>query len=284
MIGEPTTRRVTVVGIDGCGKSSIIAALRESAAETFRLVTVTCPDFHDTPNAPLHRLSRQLKAFSDGADEVGSPVVKAVALYLQMTLFGPVERFFVTTYHPTVLVCERHPLIETMVYGPLYVRLGERGASDAAAQQAIRELLEQRNPGTLDTILAWHRAEAARLGTSGDMWALLGEIADVIGQGAAPAIAGFGDRYRTTLPDDVLWLDVPADQAEKRCAARSGTGALETHETTQHLAALRENYLRTRDDLADAFPQLRFHIVDTSDGVDLESSVRACITEGRLFG
>ena len=163
MSGEPTTRRVTVVGIDGCGKSSVIAALRESAAETFRLVTVTCPDFHDTPNAPLHRLSRQLKAFSDGADEVGSPVVKAVALYLQMTLFGPVERFFVTTYRPAVLVCERHPLIETMVYGPLYVRLGELGAADATAQQAIRELLEQhRNSGTLDTILAWHRAEAAQ--------------------------------------------------------------------------------------------------------------------------
>ena len=284
MSGEPTTRRVTVVGIDGCGKSSVIAALRESAAETFRLVTVTCPDFHDTPNAPLHRLSRQLKAFSDGADEVGSPVVKAVALYLQMTLFGPVERFFVTTYRPAVLVCERHPLIETMVYGPLYVRLGELGAADATAQQAIRELLEQRNSGTLDTILAWHRAEAARLGTYGDMWALLGEIADVIGQGVAAAIAGFGDRYRTTLPDDVLWLDVPPDQAAKRCAARSGTDTLETHETPQYLAVLRENYLRTRDELADVFPQLRFHIVDTSDGVDLESSVRACITEGRLFG
>src|SRR5437879_13914438 len=121
---EPT-RRIAVVGIDGCGKSSVIARLGELAGDapgSFR--SITCPSFHDTPEAPLRELSRRMKAFSDATDVIGSLEAKVVALYLQMTLYGPIERFFLDTFRPSVLVCERHPIVESFVYGPFYVHLG----------------------------------------------------------------------------------------------------------------------------------------------------------------
>jgi len=280
------THRVAVVGIDGAGKSSVMARLRElaPAAGPSAFASMTCPDFHNTRDVPLTDLSRQLKAFSVGCDEISSVEMKATAMYLQMTLFGPVERHFLDTWDPDVLIFERHPLIELLVYGPLYVALAGPEWDGHQREHEIAAVLERHEPGTFDTILAWQRAQADRLGSDPDIWKLLSEIADLVGREVTDSIAGFAARFRTTLPDAVLWLDTPPEQAAARCAARSGTGPTEAHETADRLAALRAGYLRVRETLAVAFPEVGFHRIDTGDGVDLEDSVRACISEGKLFG
>lgn len=280
------TRRIAVVGIDGAGKSSIMARLRElaPAGDPAAFASMTCPDFHNTEDVPLTDLSRRLKAFSVGCDEISAVEMKATAMYLQMTLFGPVERHVLDTWAPDVLVFERHPLIELLVYGPLYVALAGPEWNGNDREDEIAAVLERHRPGTFDTILAWQRAQAARLGSDPDIWQLLSEIADLVGREVAASIDGFAARFRTTLPDAVLWLDTPPEQAAARCAARAGSGPKEAHETSERLAALREGYLRVRDTLAVAFPEVGFHRIDTGDGVDLEESVRACVREGKLFG
>ncbi|WP_167473639.1 hypothetical protein [Nocardia arthritidis] len=280
------TRRIAIVGIDGSGKSSVLARLRAlapGAAAPTVFASMTCPDFHNTRDVPLAELSRQLKAFSVGCDEVGSVELKAIAMYLQMTLFGPVERHFVTTFEPDVLVFERHPLIELLVYGPLYTALARPGWQERTRLDEIAEVLERYAPGTFDDILAWHRAEAVRLGAAPDIRSVLGEIADLVDRPVPESIAGFADRFRTTLPDAVLWLDTPPEQAAARCAARSADGPVEAHETAERLGALREGYVRVRHTLARAFPEVGFHRIDTGDGVELAESVLACVTEGKLL-
>ncbi|MCP2275917.1 hypothetical protein ACFYT3_26265 [Nocardia amikacinitolerans] len=280
------TRRVAIVGIDGAGKSSVMARLRELApsGDHVSFASMTCPDFHNTRDVPLTDLSKQLRAFSVGCDEISSLEMKATAMYLQMTLFGPVERHFLDTWAPDVLVFERHPLIELLVYGPLYVALARPEWNGHDREAEIAEVLERHRPGTFDDILAWHRCESTRLGSAPDIWLLLSEIADLVGRDITSSVAGFAARFRTTLPDAVLWLDVPPEQAAARCAERSGDGPTEAHETAERLAALRDGYLRVRDTLAAAYPEVGFHRIDTGDGVDLDESVRACVTEGKLFG
>ncbi|WP_282778526.1 hypothetical protein [Nocardia sp. CC201C] len=282
-MNDNPTRRIALVGIDGCGKSSVLARLRELAPRDRGFGSMTCPDFHTTANAPLHRLSQQLKAFSDGCDEIGSLECKAIALYLQMTLFGPVERFFVDTFAPDVLVCERHPLVETLVYGPFYVLLADLDTDPRAREAQVRDVLDRHAPGTLDDILAWYAGEAARLGTDPDIWNLLGEVSTLVQLEPDAAVPAFARRCRTSLPDAVLWLDVPPEQAAARCTARVGGGTRESHETPELLAELRKGYQRAQQLLPAAFPDLRFHRIDTADGVDLEESVRRCVEEGRLF-
>ena len=280
------TRRVAIVGIDGAGKSSVMARLRELAptGDPDAFAAMTCPDFHNTRDVPLTELSTQLKAFSVGCDEISSLEMKATAMYLQMTLFGPVERHFLDTWSPDVLVFERHPLIELQVYGPLYVALAGPDWNGHDREHEIAAVLERHRPGTFDDILAWQHSQAARLGSARDIWSLLSEIADLVGRDITASVAGFAARFRTTLPDAVLWLDVPPEQAAVRCALRSGEGMEEAHETAERLAMLREGYLRVRDTLASAFPEIGFHRIDTADGVDLDESVRACVREGKLFG
>lgn len=280
------TRRVAIVGIDGAGKSSVMARLRELAptGDPDAFAAMTCPDFHNTRDVPLTELSTQLKAFSVGCDEISSLEMKATAMYLQMTLFGPVERHFLDTWSPDVLVFERHPLIELQVYGPLYVALAGPDWNGHDREHEIATVLERHRPGTFDDILAWQHSQAARLGSARDIWSLLSEIADLVGRDITASVAGFAARFRTTLPDAVLWLDVPPEQAAVRCARRSGEGMEEAHETAERLAMLREGYLRVRDTLASAFPEIGFHRIDTADGVDLDESVRACVREGKLFG
>ncbi|MEV0296907.1 hypothetical protein [Nocardia sp. NPDC050710] len=280
------TRRVAIVGIDGAGKSSVMARLRElaPAGDPGSFAAMTCPDFHNTRDVPLTDLSKQLKAFSVGCDEISSLEMKATAMYLQMTLFGPVERHFVDTWAPDVLVFERHPLIELLVYGPLYVALARPEWNGHDREAEIAAVLERHRPGTFDDILAWQRRESTRLGSAPDIWLLLSEIADLVGREITASVAGFAARFRTTLPDAVLWLDAPPEQAAARCAERSADGFKEAHETAERLAALRAGYLRVRDTLAVAYPEVGFHRIDTGDGVDLDESVRACVMEGKLFG
>lgn len=269
-------RRITVVGIDGCGKSSFMQQLRERTSQRLDFTTITCPDFHDTRNSPLADLSRQLKAFSDAADVIGRPVVKASALYLQMTLYGPVEQFFVQTYQPNAIVCERHPVVESLVYGPLYVALGQdRSSTTTDDEQAVRAVLDRQAPGAMDAALAWYHHHATRLDCAGELWDVLSDVSQLVEKGPDAAIHGFAARYQATLPDDIVWLDITPQRAAQRCAARSGAGRLEVHETEERLTFLRERYLAVRDIFARYAPRTRFHAVEINDGDSVEAVLAA---------
>jgi thymidylate kinase len=279
------TRRIAIVGLDGCGKSSVISRIRQLApARPGAFASITCPDFHDTPDAPLHRLSRHMKIFSDGCDEIGSAEMKALSMYLQMTLYGPVEGFILDTFAPDVLACERHPLIETFVYGPLYVLLTGSTWDGSALEPSIRTVVDRSGADVFESVTGWHAAESARLGDGLGLWQRVADVAAAVQAPFTTAVADFGKRYRTGLPDAVIWLDVPPEQAAARCACRRPGGQVETHEFPGLLALLREGYLRFQENMAREFPNVPIHVIDTSDGVDIDSSVRACIAEGRLFG
>lgn len=249
------TARIAVVGIDGCGKSSLIARLRAE-----HHVTLSCPDLHHNADGPLHDLSRKLAAVGEAADALGDPAVKAATLYLRMTLYGPVEDFLLRTYRPELLVCERHPLIETLVYAPLYARLARHAARAVAP---VLDLAERRLPGATAALRRWQALEQDRVGIGGDLTTVLDEIVAVLGTGTETAVARFARTYRTTLPDRVLWLDTPPAEAARRLALRGGPR--ETHESLAHLESLRAGYRDLGARLERHYPELRFVRVPNSD-------------------
>ncbi|MEV0355074.1 hypothetical protein AB0H71_03335 [Nocardia sp. NPDC050697] len=251
------TVRVAVVGIDGSGKSSLIARVRAA-----RLLTLSCPDLHHNGDGPLHEVSRGLAAVGEAADSLGSPVVKAATLYLRMTLYGPVEDFLLRTYRPDVLVCERHPIIETLVYAPLYTRLARRAAPDVPA---VLALAERRHPGATAALHRWQALEQDRVGIGGDLTTVLDAIAAILGTGTAAAITRLAETYRTTLPDRVLWLDTPPAEAARRLALRGGHR--ETHETAAHLETLRTGYLALGPELEKHCPEVQFVRVPDADEI-----------------
>ena len=213
----------------------------------------------------MHDLSRKMKIFSDACDEIGSAEMKALSMYLQMTLYGPVERFFLDTFTPEVLVCERHPLIETFVYGPLYVLLAGSGWDGSALEPTIRSVVDRSDGEVFTSVSGWHAAETERLGDKVGLWERFADVARPFRPSLRRRVADFAGRYRTTLPDVVLWLDVPPEQAagDARRAARRGW--LRPMRRRAFLSILRQGYLQLQESISQAFPDIRMHVVDTSD-------------------
>jgi hypothetical protein len=252
-------RRIAIVGIDGSGKSAVVQRLREYAALTpDRLVAFSCPRFHDTPDAPLAALSSRLKAFSDVADEIGSFELKLAALYLRMTLFGPVERFFLDTFASQLLVSERHPLVDTLVYVPLYRSRATAGIDATAVEPLLRARLDAQSPGAYAAARGWHELENRRLGRQTDFWALAEDIMEGLAAPPEDVLADFGVRYRTTLPDIVVQLQVDVAVAARRSRDR-GSRRVELHEDERALAVLRDTYDLVLGQLSRLRPEIEVH-------------------------
>lgn len=259
-------RRVAIVGIDGSGKSAVVQRLRQyMALAPDRLVAFNCPRFHDTPDAPLTVLSSHLKAFSDVADDLGNFELKLAALYLRMTLYGPVERFFIDTFAPALLVSERHPIVDTLVYVPLYRSRAVTVVDAVAVEPLLRARLAEQSPDAYAAARRWHELECRRLGREADFWAL---GADVVRAFAAPlvedVVADFAERYRTTLPDTVVLLDVDVAEAARRLRDRESR-RLELHEDQRALAVLRDTYDLVLDQLSRLRPEIEVHRIANAD-------------------
>ena len=232
-------KRIAVVGIDGAGKSTVMRRFVELApvpAET--ALTMTCPQYHDTRDAPLADLSRSLATFSHASDALGSFELKMVAMYLQMTLYGPVESFLLDTYSPRFLLSEHHALIDTLAYGSFYTTMVKRAPDRARLEQPLREHLGQVDPDAYYEIERWHRRENHRLGRELALWDVALHARHVLGQPWPAVIGDLGALYRTGLPDIALFLDLPVTTALERVALRDGSAA-ELHEQAGFLHQLR---------------------------------------------
>jgi thymidylate kinase len=262
------TKTIGVVGIDGCGKSSVIRRFTElSPTARGSVAAMTCPTYHQTPNAPLAVLSQQLDALSKAGDALGSFELKGVALYLQMTLYGPVERFMAETWEPLFLLSEHHALVDSLAYGAFYSQRMKKPLEAQRLEPAVRERL------ALDPILEWHAHEGRRLGEAVDFWALPPHIGRIFAQPRAALVDDLARRYRSRLPDALLILDVPPEVAMARLAAR-GDAQAELHEQSGILALLRQSYRELGNWLAREHPECTTRVIDTTAAGGVDQTLR----------
>ena len=233
--------RLAIVGIDGTGKTSVVRRLRERRGVEGDVATLHSPIFHEGPNAPLSGLSRQLHAVSLAADALELRELKAAMLYLQMTLFGVVERAMVDAYAPRALVSDRHAMVDTLAYGPLYARMLGAQLDAERVEPRLREHLAGGPLDALDATLDWHARVARRLGQDTSFWELPHEVAGVFTRPHDEVLAECARRFRTTLPDAVVLLDITPEEALRRSATRTAPSS-ELHEHAAALEGLRRIY------------------------------------------
>lgn len=262
------TRKVAVVGIDGAGKSSLVERLAGRAAGD--ALALTSPRFFEMPDAPFGFLSRALDALTRAADALGSFELKGASLYLQMTPFGPVERFFVDTYAPELVVWDRHAVVDTLAYGALYGQLVRR-PPDEALRGPLGERLEAELPGATEAIAAWLAVENRRLGEALGLWEVAPHLGALCRRPPAELLPELERRYRTALPDAVVLLDVPGEVAARRLAGR---GSAELHEQAAMLEQVRRCYFAALRFLRDAHPEVRTEVI--------EGSAEAAVLDARL--
>lgn len=256
----PAPFRLAIVGIDGAGKTTVVRRLREQLGVEGDVATLHAPAYHEGPNAPLGLLSRQLQAVSLATEALGLLGLKAAVMYLQMTLYGAVERAVVDAYEPRALVSDRHAIIDTLAYGPFYGRMVGAVVDVQRAEQMLREQLVAGPAHALDATLAWHARTEHRLGQESSFWELPQQVAAAFARPQDVVLAEFARRYRTTLPEAVVLLDVTPEQALRRSAMRTTRSSM-VHERVAVLEQLRAAYIATLKALA---PRIAVHRVDAS--------------------
>lgn len=276
---QRNVRQVALVGIDGAGKTTVSRRIFERAPQVRdRIQVVHCPSYHEDADAALGSLSRKMEAFSRGADALASFELKASALYLQMTLFGPVAAAATEAFRPEVLLCERHPVVDSLAYGPFYKQMVRKQLDADAMDRPLREALEARTPGAYEAVRRWHQGEQRRLGTDVSFWDLPHDVCAIFGEPMPDQIKALAKRYRTGLPDVVVLLDVEPAEAQRRVRARDGDAA-ELHESAEYLTALRQSYLGVLEGLRKAAPSVERHVIRSGDLEALDETVDALLAQ-----
>jgi len=269
-MSEP--HRIALVGIDGSGKTTTIAHLRRQLGAEGDVVTVHSPSFHENPNAPLQQLSRQMREVSLVADEIGAFGLKVTMLYLQMTLYGAVERGMIEAFRPRCVVSDRHALVDTLAYGTIYKSL--------APEPLDREILEPLllghlpSPEALEATIAWQQRLERHLGGEADFWDLALDLDRAFDAGPAEILAEFGRRYATSPPDTIVLLDVEPVETMRRAAVREAASS-ELHEDPAILEALRGMYEHALDLLAEHCDVSVYRIC--GDGLSPEETMEALV-------
>ncbi|GAA0553164.1 hypothetical protein GCM10010172_39630 [Paractinoplanes ferrugineus] len=235
--------RTALVGLDGSGKTTVATRLRK--LHGVAVIHAIRP--HDDPTSPYAELSRHLTAASAAADSVGHPQLKVALLYLQLNLYGPQERRNTVP----VLVSDRHPLVDPLVYLPMYARMATTGGPgpDVGRWWAAQE------PETARVVRDW----LWECGGGEDIWALGTELLGLATLAGEELTRELVQRLEVDPPDQIVMLALPVEEALSRTRRRSS--GTELHETTAALRAVEAAYERVLSDLATSIP---VHRVDCS--------------------
>jgi thymidylate kinase len=237
--------RTALVGMDGTGKTTVARQL----AQLEGVAVIHAIRAHDDPQSPYAQRSRHLAAASAAADVTGRAELKVAVLYLQLCLYGPQERL--AAAETPVLLADRHPLVDPLVYLPLYAGIA---VDDDPGADVDRWWAEQ-PPETAGVVRDWLRACSG--GT--DPWALGTELIRLAAEPPAAMLAELVRLFKVELPDQVVLLELPVAEALDR--ARSRSAGAELHETAAVLTAVRAAYDTTLEWLGRS---LTVHRIDCS--------------------
>ncbi|MBL4649799.1 MAG: hypothetical protein JKY03_08710 [Aureispira sp.] len=229
---------IAITGIDGCGKSTVINKLIARQKENPTAYQVfSCTNFHDTPNAPFAELSKGMDALSQYADERNDPTIKYVSLYLKMTLFGAIERFFIDYYCPTILVTERHPLVGSLAYGSLYLQMNAK--VDLQQKTTWNSALLEQKKIPWAAILNWFDLENKRQGRILDFWDLPAFLIKIQAQEPVDLVPSLEALFRTALPHKIIHFQIQEELAATRVGQNKRK---EIHESKKNLVYINKAY------------------------------------------
>ncbi|MFJ5837830.1 alpha/beta fold hydrolase [Streptomyces shenzhenensis] len=223
--------RAALVGIDGTGKTTVARLLSTAPGVS----VVHAIRAHDDPDSPEATRSLHLARASAAADLIGSSPLKVAVLYLQLCQYAPAERR--ATQRSAIVLADRHPLVDPLVYLPMFARI----AGDPDPRDAVLRWWAEQGPETARAVRDWLAACSG--GT--DPWAL---GLDLLRLAAAPRdelAQRLADMFSAAPPDAVVRLQLPVDEALRR--TRSRRNGTELHEDARLLTGLARAY----DDVLD---------------------------------
>ncbi|WP_343667588.1 hypothetical protein [Chitinophaga sp.] len=232
-------KTILITGLDGCGKSTLFSKLKERKPAHVALINLPHIDEHSLPATSVLKTKAQLlNQMSREADEANWSDLKALALLGAMLLYGQLVQEIATPL-TRVLIVERHPLIDPLIYAKFY---GERISSGL-------ERLDYYN-ATYSDLLAFI-VSLLPIESKGNY---AGEIFHFIG--AAFKNGTLSEIFKAALPDKIFFLKADPALLLSRISARK---VAEPHEQLPVLTLLDKTY----DSLFAGIPE-RVEYIDAS--------------------
>jgi thymidylate kinase len=223
-------RTLLITGLDGCGKSTLFSKLTGEKPDHVALITLPHIDEDSLPrDSAIRRQARLLNQMSRQADEKSWSDLKALALFGSMLLYEQLVREMCTPL-TRLLICERHPLIDPLIYAKFY-------AERLTADHLKREKLDYYNT-TYSELLVFIVGLLPIKSEGDHALEIFTFIHDTFKSSAVPD-EQITQLFKVGLPDKIFFLKAAPEILFDRIASRK---VAEPHEKLQVLALLDKTY------------------------------------------
>jgi thymidylate kinase len=225
------TKTILITGLDGSGKSTLFSKLEAANLAHVTLVSALHVDVDTLPdNSELKKPIALLNEMNQEADAKNRDDFKAIALFCAMVLFGKLVEEK-STAATRIVVCERHPLVDTFAYAQFYVpRLSSSGSMDLEMLLYFSTKYE----ALFSFILAQLPIENKDEGVI----AIYKFIKTFFIKKIAPD-AETETVFQTSVPDKIFFLKAPPEVLMDRISSRK---VIEAHEKLSVLSQLETTY------------------------------------------
>ncbi len=224
-------KTILITGLDGSGKSTLFSKLEAARLEHVTLVSALHVDIDTLPDTSvLKQPITLLNEMNQEADAKNRDDFKAIALFCAMVLFGKLvdEK---TTAATRVIICERHPLVDTFAYAQFYLpRLKSSGSMDLEMLFYFSTKYEALFSFILEQLPIENKEEG--------VLAIYRFIKTFFVKKIAPD-AETETVFKTKVPDEIFFFKAPPEVLMERISSRK---VIEAHEKLSVLSQLETTY------------------------------------------
>lgn len=257
---------ILITGLDGSGKSTLLSKLENALGPddaVLRVPTIDCELF--ASNQALYQTARFINEIGKMADETKNPQLKIVAMFGAMVLVPSLSKELRKSDR-TRLFFERHPLIDTRVYGAAYFKLMHPELIDRTTFDPIEEKFSEEFDFLLD--LTPIKTTRSQFGPSHDLMQFLQQL---FSQDSEQINEDLQLLFPIEKPNHAYFLDAKAETLHDRLDSRS---TREHHESVELLSKMRPIYTKVFSEL-----KIAHTIIDASNWEELDLFTEKIIGE-----
>ena len=231
-------KSILITGLDGSGKSTLLHRLEE-ISDPERVAFIRVPKIDADlfrSNKELYNTTLFINKMHAEADRIKKPSLKVIALFSSMLVFRELEEHLKKD-SLNLMVCERHPLIDTVVYARFY-------SSKMDPNHISLELLRSIESNYPEAVEHLFSISGSKSTGKGQMHSILSFIHDWFAIQKKLGTEDLKKIFKVDLPDKIIYLSASAVTLMERLKSRNILEAHESVEVLNKLIPVYEEVLR----------------------------------------